>query len=161
MKTMHLFKLNYNTKQISYRLNDNYFNLTSSIVAVQEARVGTPRVQNSVQMLTLVQQHHLPHGTLTTATWVQFLLSPYWRMIRNTRFFPSYLLLWKNTQWTTRNDVFNYAGYSSFLGFDTRRLGMVSFALPAFCLVLPGLIMSLCPHCFIKERMLMAHHVAN
>ena len=74
---MHLFKLNYNTKQISYRLNDNYFNLTSSIVAVQEARVGTPRVQNSVQMLTLVQQHHLPHGTLTTATWVQFLLSPY------------------------------------------------------------------------------------
>ena len=77
-------------------------------------------------MLTLVQQHHLPHATLTTATWVQFLLSPYWRMIRNTKFFPSYLLLWRNTQWTTRNDVFNYAGYSSFLGFDTQRLGMVS-----------------------------------
>ena len=71
---MHLFKLNYNTKQISYRLNDNYFNLTSSIAAVQEACVEY-RIQ--FQMLTLVQQHHLPHATLTTATWVQFLLSPY------------------------------------------------------------------------------------
>lgn len=148
----------YCTKQINYRLNDNYFNFTSSTVAVQEACVqdSVPNAETNSAATSSSVSCNLNHSDLGTIPALSSLTDDQKYQILSI--VPATLKEYPvnnqkrrfQSRWV---EQFPWVRYSESLD------GV--FVLHVFCFLWPGLIMSSYPHRFVIGRMLLAHHVAN